>query len=53
MTDPWDERYIYLHENHEIPAIHVGEYTVSSHGSYGKGNTYPGFAVITWNNPKK
>ena len=26
MTDPWDERYIYLHENH-TNQLNVGEYT--------------------------
>ena len=31
MTDPWDERYIYVHANHEAP-FHVGEYFPSSHG---------------------
>ena len=27
MTDPWDEQYIYLHENHQKSTIHVGKYT--------------------------
>ena len=27
MTDPWDERYIYLHESH-TNQLNVGEYTV-------------------------
>ena len=27
ITDPWDERYIYLHENHTNETIHVGKYT--------------------------
>ena len=35
MTDPWDERYIYLHENHRNER-NVGIYTI--HGSYGTGN---------------
>ena len=26
--DPWDERYIYLHENRKKSTIHVGKYTV-------------------------
>ncbi len=33
MTDPWDERYIYLHE-WLILMVNVGKYTI--HGSYGK-----------------
>ncbi len=27
MTDPWDERNIYIHENHKKSTIHVGQYT--------------------------
>ena len=27
MTDPWDERYIYLHVNHKKSTIHVGKHT--------------------------
>ena len=32
MTDPWDERYIYLHEWLKF-MIHVGKYTI--HGFLG------------------
>ena len=32
MTDPWDERYIDLYENHKNQS-NVGKYTI--HGSYG------------------
>ena len=34
MTDPWDERYIYLHEWLKFMVFHVGKYTIF-HGSYG------------------
>ena len=32
MTDPWDERYIYLHENLKLMGFHVGKYTLGYPG---------------------
>ena len=56
MTDPWEERYIYLHENHKNQR-NVGQYII--HGSYGKLvqlfvscrklQEYPGYNPATMN----
>ena len=38
MTDPWDERYIYLHEIEvDFDGVHVGKYTWIPWIRHGKG----------------
>ena len=45
MTDPWDERYIYLHE-WLIFMVNVAKYTI--HGSYGWCISYSGITCKIW-----
>ena len=44
MTDPWDERYIYLHMLVDFYGFHVGKYTQATMDLMGKMvvDFYPG-----------
>ena len=34
MQHPWDERCIYLHENHKKSSIHVGNHHITLGGGF-------------------